>query len=302
MIEGKLKEIRQLVETMKSRKAFADDSRNVTTVLEGVTDVVDELFKFMIEIRELQLGSDPGGTIPPGRSLMEMHNRIEDLEVRIRRASVQPIETYDPILGRTDGGDNFRQLVNNLRQKPGLDVADERDRAILWAADEIRDLSHSIPVIAPLAVPIEHGRLKRVDVRSDDISPEFQQVLDGILQLKLSEAEAVWTALRACDPMAVEFKRDGGRSVAGSPADFFAGAVKAAVGLQSDLESQGKQLKGIVNATAEETFHVVKLREGLQEVFHCLERWNDTKKSNTAADQHGKDALVKVAALLSDGS
>lgn len=287
MIEGKLKEIRQLLDTEE-----LSTNRSVNLALEALAEVVDELFKFMLQIRELQVGSDPGGVVPAGGSLGDLIKRVTDLEVRVHRGDADP--RPPPLTLDWQGNVDFWQLVRNLRAKPGLDVADERDRALLWAAQRLETQA------PPFTVPVKHGRLKRVDEAlekylSDDISPAFQEVLDGILQLKLSEAEAVWTALRACDPMTVEFERVGGRGECGTPADFFASAVKAAVGLQTDLKS-------IIAATAAEAEHVVRLREGLQEVFDLLELLGEAKDRGhpSAAEKHRKDALAKAAALLTD--
>ncbi len=277
-LEGKLKEIKDVLGQAKKRELDNDPSEDYTpalTALDGIHGLVGEMFEFMIQIRELQFGSDPGGTIPPGRSLMAMHHRIEDLEVCIRRS-----EGYVPVLDHLNlsregivqddgGGENFRQLVSNIRAKPGLDVSDERDRALLWAAEqfEVRSL------------PVVRGTLKRVDDRSEDISVEFQKVIDEVATLKLSEAEAIWKDFNHAD--------------AQNSADCFAAAVKAAVGLQSDL-------KHVVEAASNESEEAEKLREALHRVSDALEAVQAAKLARNPITEQGhlRDAIAVTAKAL----
>ncbi len=226
-LEGKLKEIKDVLGQAKKFELIenpSDDYTPALIALDGIHGLVDEMFKFMVQIRELQFGSDPGGTVPPGGCLMDLIRRTEDLEVRMRRS-----EWHTPVLDHLKlswsksvqddgGGENFRQLVSNIRAKPGLDVSDERDRALLWAAEQFEALPN-------LPIEIAGGRLKRVDDRSDDISPEFQKVLDEIETLKLSEAEAIWKTA----------KGEGDDVDASFPLHAFLSAIKAALSLQENL-------------------------------------------------------------------
>ncbi len=279
-VESRLKEVRETIALLKQdyeMRKGEGTSDPIVNAVEGLTGVVNELFAFMVQIRELQFGSDPGGTVPPGGCLMDLIRRTEDLEVRVRRSEWNiPVLDHlklkadrDGIVQSDGGGENFRQLVSNIRSKPGLDVSDERDRALLWAADQFE----------AQAPPIVRGTLKRIDDRSDDISPEFQKVIDEVATLKLSEAEAIWRDLNHADTQ--------------NSADCFAAAVRAAVGLQSDL-------KHVIEAASDESEQAEKLRNALHQVSDVLDAVKDARMGgNRIKEQsHLREAQAIAARAL----
>lgn len=305
---AKLKEIRQMIQN----SGVGPDV--FVLILERIVDTIDDLFgavvdlmvglrelqpsddpllfQVMVMIRELQLGSDPGGPVPPGKSLMDLHRRLTDLEARahdpLSNISLGvPTPSENEAQRMREGRSNLLQLASAIRtNSDGFDIADERDRAILWAADQI----HALPVeivggrlarIGLKQVETKEERMKQVDGQSE-LSVDFQDVLETFATLRLADAEEIWHMLA---------KKPETRMAA----EFFAKAVNAAVGLQSDL-------KKLVKASANEANKANELRDGLQQVSKALTAAQQAEfnKDVKGEEKHLREALAKVAKLLLD--